>query len=55
MKKVLLTKVELKLITRALKEAQLYTLNKAEEQGKPQSANKYITELNKIYINLQEA
>jgi hypothetical protein len=55
MKKVEFDEKELELIMRALKEAQLYSIDKAEEYGRPQSANDYITKLNRIRVKLQQA
>ena len=45
---------EKELILRALKEAQLYSIDKAEKYGRPQSANDYVTKLQKIIVRLNE-
>lgn len=46
---------EIELMIRALKEAQLYSIDKAEEYGRPQSAYNYIAKLNRIRVKLQQA
>lgn len=54
MKNLELTKKEVELLQRALKESQLYSINKAFENKDPQAANNYVTNLQKIFVRLKE-
>ena len=46
---------EVELLQRALRQAQLYAIDKAKEDCRPQSANDYVTKLNRIRVKLQQA